>query len=390
MRRDGSWLQQVKVHQEMWDQHGCWKFLPWHRAQLLAMEALVRDRTGETDFVMPYWNWLDPVPDELFDLPALTLDRVEMYRPRRVRRGQRIPEWFINDRFRGRLSNSVDMFLGQPASANGGLGGKGSAERYSHDSVHDFVGGDMGLPEYSPNDPIFWLHHCNIDRVWATWEAQNGPVYPSAWRQERIEGLIRPNGAPVPATTAGTLVDTAALGYRYDALDIVAFAVPPDVRRSVLKRVPLNVSLIGGGDSGRLEGRLPRPFETAVRYNPGQTGGTGTVAWEATVRLYVTVESRHDRQRAFTVSLSEHAPESDVLWSFVFPSMKGHRGTGHHGGEQVHLIDASTLLDLFAEDRGRGNRLIIRSAQTFADGLAPLPILAARMVGEARLVRTSF
>ena len=348
------------------------------------MEALVRDRTGETDFAMPYWNWLDPVPDELFDLPALTLDEVAISGPRNVGRGDRIPARFINDRFHGRLSDSVDVFLGQPVSANGGRGAKGSAERYSHDSIHGFVGGDMAWIDYSPNDPIFWLHHCNVDRVWATWEAQNGPVYPSAWRQERIEGMIRPNGASVPATTAGALVDTAASGYRYDALDIVAFAAPRDVRRSVLERVPVNFSLTGGGDSGRLEGRLPRPFETAVRYNPDQNGGTGTVAWETTARLYVTVEPRHDRQRALTVSLSEHAPASDLLWSFVLPSM-----TGHHGGEEVHLIDASTFLDLFAEDRGRGNRLIIRSADTFAEGLAPLSILAARMVGEARLVRTS-
>lgn len=384
MRRDGSWQQQVAIHQGAWDQHRCWRFVAWHRAQLLAIEALVRDRTGEADFAMPYWNWLDPVPDELFDLPALSMDGEALTGPRSVRRGDRIPARFVSDRFLGRLSDSVDVFLGQPASANGGRGGKGSAERYSHDSVHGFVGGDMAWIDYSPNDPIFWLHHCNIDRVWATWEAQNGPVYPSAWRQERIEGFVRPNGARVPATTAGALIDTAALGYRYDALDIVAFAVPPGVRRSVLKRVPVNVALAGGGDPGRLEGRLPRPFEMAVRHNPGRTEGNVTLAWETTARLYVTVESRHDRQRAFTVSLSEHAPESDVLWSFVFPSM-----TGHHGGEEVHLIDASTLLDLFAEDRGRGNRLIIRSADAFADGRAPLSILAARMVGEARLVRTS-
>ena len=34
--------------------------------------------------------------------------------------------------------------------------------------------------------------------------------------------------------------------------------------------------------------------------------------------------------------------------------------------------------------------MIIRSADAFGDGRAPLSILAARLVGEARLVRTSF
>jgi tyrosinase len=38
-----------------------------------------------------------------------------------------------------------------------------------HNLVHQNIGGDMGPPT-SPNDPIFWLHHCNVDRAWAIWQ----------------------------------------------------------------------------------------------------------------------------------------------------------------------------------------------------------------------------
>jgi len=38
-----------------------------------------------------------------------------------------------------------------------------------HNLVHRWVGGNM-LDMSSPNDPIFWLHHCNIDRLWAVWQ----------------------------------------------------------------------------------------------------------------------------------------------------------------------------------------------------------------------------
>jgi tyrosinase len=38
-----------------------------------------------------------------------------------------------------------------------------------HNRVHLWVGGSMQLST-SPNDPVFFLHHCNIDRIWAIWQ----------------------------------------------------------------------------------------------------------------------------------------------------------------------------------------------------------------------------
>jgi len=49
-----------------------------------------------------------------------------------------------------------------------------------HDGPHYWIGGDNGQMRsvgVSSFDPIFWLHHCNIDRIFAIWQAINPNTY---------------------------------------------------------------------------------------------------------------------------------------------------------------------------------------------------------------------
>lgn len=48
-----------------------------------------------------------------------------------------------------------------------------------HDQIHGLVGngGHMAIIDYSAFDPIFWLHHANVDRLFAIWQA----IYPNNW-----------------------------------------------------------------------------------------------------------------------------------------------------------------------------------------------------------------
>ncbi|CAG8701000.1 15865_t:CDS:2, partial [Dentiscutata erythropus] len=51
---------------------------------------------------------------------------------------------------------------------------------FVHDAVHGAVGGTgghMANPDLAAFDPIFFLHHCNVDRFLAIWQAIN----PNAW-----------------------------------------------------------------------------------------------------------------------------------------------------------------------------------------------------------------
>lgn len=51
--------------------------------------------------------------------------------------------------------------------------GVGFPQPGMHDRVHEWVGGDMRTGT-SPNDPVFWLHHSNVDRIWAGWQRRFG------------------------------------------------------------------------------------------------------------------------------------------------------------------------------------------------------------------------
>jgi tyrosinase len=48
-----------------------------------------------------------------------------------------------------------------------------------HNDVHVWIGGDRGDmgPSSSPNDPVFFLHHCNVDRIWEAWMQRNNRTY---------------------------------------------------------------------------------------------------------------------------------------------------------------------------------------------------------------------
>lgn len=101
----------------------------------------------------------------------------------------------------------------------------------NHNRVHVWVGGSMG-PVTSPNDPVFFLHHCNVDRIWALWQFRHpGQNYPEVVPNvtppgNRPEGL---NEAMPPWTSPPELVRPVdvlnhtsitiggrSLGYTYD------------------------------------------------------------------------------------------------------------------------------------------------------------------------------
>ncbi|KAI9692221.1 MAG: hypothetical protein M1822_006451 [Bathelium mastoideum] len=64
----------------------------------------------------------------------------------------------------------------------------GSLEDF-HNSMHDFIGseGHMGTTSIAAFDPVFWMHHCNIDRYLAVWQAIN-----SDWFDDDPDELKKP------------------------------------------------------------------------------------------------------------------------------------------------------------------------------------------------------
>lgn len=87
-----------------------------------------------------------------------------------------------------------------------------------HNRVHVWVGGDMS-PGTSPNDPVFFLHHCNVDRLWAQWQAANPavPYVPNGGGppSHNLNDLMTHLNTPSP-TPAFSLDYRHNLGYMYD------------------------------------------------------------------------------------------------------------------------------------------------------------------------------
>jgi tyrosinase len=103
--------------------------------------------------------------------------------------------------------------------------------------VHYFVAGSYKVgdqvwfgsfkPHSSPNDPVFFLHHAFVDKIWADWMVRHGQQYlPQEAIPQPIGGVvsvpgkntpIKPFDKVVPNFSApGSVLDHHQLGYRYD------------------------------------------------------------------------------------------------------------------------------------------------------------------------------
>src|SRR4051794_6061155 len=223
--RPTSWAYQAAIHglppgQEGDDfinqcQHNCWFFLPWHRLYLYYFERIVRaavvahpdiDEDTKREWALPYWN---------YEGGARTLSLPPAFRSKTLADGKTENALCVDQRNPGRNDGDpVDSTEAasedardQPAfSLEGPAGGFGGAatqwnhfdedpnnypgflERAPHGSIHVAMGGYMGRFETAGLDPIFWLHHCNIDRLWEVWlgqqDGRENPNAGSAWAKQ--------------------------------------------------------------------------------------------------------------------------------------------------------------------------------------------------------------
>jgi hypothetical protein len=136
--------------------HGTSHFLPWHRDFLRRFEDGLRGYHPEIS--IPYWNSTVDTSssDPLWDNDFL---------------GQFDAAWGLN-----RVLGGATLPSPQRALDSLGLGSYSSfwpdVENALHNSPHNWVGGVMASLA-SPNDPVFYLHHCWIDLLWAQWQVLN-------------------------------------------------------------------------------------------------------------------------------------------------------------------------------------------------------------------------
>jgi tyrosinase len=222
---------QVEIHRTRCP-HGNWYLLPWHREFILSFEEIVRSLpiSGASTFAIPYWNWTtSPTLPPMFRYPTMS-DGVT---PNPLYNSTRLiaPDTAIKAELVGK--SRMDRIYNQTAFESFGSsraagqdstsstwqrqkGIYGMLESSPHNGVHSSIGGDMGT-HYSPRDPLFWLHHSNIDRIWRSWNQQgNNNSNESYWNDFVFSNnFARPNGALYSIAVR----DISAASYVYDSLD---------------------------------------------------------------------------------------------------------------------------------------------------------------------------
>ena len=264
-------------------QHGSWYFLPWHRGYLLALEANVRAAVvklgGPTTWTLPYWNYFKPNENPLppaFASPDWPDGQGNnpLFVPQRYGPNNDGNVFVPVDQINLAALNDPD-FTGVASGGSPGFGGvdtgfehggqvHGGIETQPHDWVHGLVGGGdpqnpqlpglMSDPDTAGLDPIFYLHHANIDRLWEVWRENPAthvdPTDPN-WLGgpgsigDRIFSMPMPDGNPWDYTPAD-MTDLGKLGYTYDDLSPASPVPQPGLRLMRLGAPPAAAQKLEG------------------------------------------------------------------------------------------------------------------------------------------------
>jgi tyrosinase len=201
---------------------GLYRFLAWHRRYLIEFEKAlgVADsalRPGAAPLTAPYWRWQDPFPAWLANfLPAKVPGTATTPPPRK----NAAPPAKAT-------AADIDLILHQFAIQQTGISGQNDYAKFTfglegfgrrpngsplpgHNQGHAWVGGIMNNTSTSPTDPIFWLHHAEVDRIWEIWRQANPTPAPPLQGANRVMD-------PWPESY-DQLLAPATFGYKYDSL----------------------------------------------------------------------------------------------------------------------------------------------------------------------------
>lgn len=458
-------------------QHGTWYFTPWHRGYLMALEAQLRkdivSKGGPDTWALPYWNYFGGQDGSQYQLPPAFATQtlpdgspnplyvVMRYGPEGdsniyvptpagaaahpehspYRRGEASEKALADDLFTGTDAvTKLPGFGGPDTGFAHSSGYFGNLESDPHNLVHVYVGGtsksnpeESGLmsdPGTAALDPIFYLHHGNIDRLWAEWNAlgNTNPTAPS-WLDGPAQQFVMPgtNGQPWYYTPA-EVTDLDALNYRYQELAAPAarpvpmlaerlalLGAPADAanRAPVAQAVPKQPELLGASAGPlRIQGISN---ETLVKLDTGEQrktvrsfsnfiGEQATAARGATNaapaplpdKAFLKLESVRGTSDATVLSVyvsapaTGTAPEGEQLLAghaALFGMRRASVQEGQHGGEGLTIIlDITPVIDQLH----LANTLDVSSLQVNIVPNRPLSDKATIQVGRISIYRQAF
>ncbi len=199
-----------------------WFFLPWHRLMLAQFEGVIREVLQDEDFSLPYWNPVTGNPDDFIVPAVFRVPGTTLYNGTRwpwVNGGDRIDtiykDWInlsaLNEKF----------YIDSPT---GNLGFNPRMDQNPHFFTHFALGGDMAEFSTVGGDPMFYIHHANVDRIWESWNrlGNTNPIDPKYLNRVFSYGDRSNKRADLPVSASDR---TAQMGYEYDAYEL-----PPQPR----------------------------------------------------------------------------------------------------------------------------------------------------------------
>lgn len=222
--------------------HGAPGFLPWHRAYLLDLERELQ--AIDPSVALHYWRFDQASPniftrdflgvsDAIGTVEFSATNPLQFWVTDGVPGINRRPFFSTNSAPPGLRTEAQTIALGATYTLFRVMEGN------PHGSAHTSFGGSISSIGTAARDPLFFLLHCNVDRLWAKWQRQNGRFNstqaasydntPSAighnlpdtmWPWNGITGPPRPPTAPGGTLAASPIVSAPGLSPRVrDMLD---------------------------------------------------------------------------------------------------------------------------------------------------------------------------
>jgi tyrosinase len=213
-------------------EHGSYFFLAWHRMYLYYFERIIRKYSRDPNFSMPYWDYGSPrehaVPAAFLVAKLDGGKDNPLFTPRSLsaNSGTALPETayssckaftysvFSGDRPRdtfGGLVRPARKSSASPSDEHGAL------EVMPHDAIHAIIGGVMAFPPVAAEDPLFLVHHTNIDRLWQKWMDVPGHTIPDDRQLLDTPFTFYDEDGKEVSKSAREILDTLGqLNYRYE------------------------------------------------------------------------------------------------------------------------------------------------------------------------------
>lgn len=293
--------------------HGNGMFLPWHRHFLIQYERALRSQRA--GICIPYWDaTLDnnsafsssPVFSTTtgfgrFSTGCVTFTQLSGSLSDNngcVTRNSRWSAFQTTAQVNSFIVNSANYNSFSRALENG-----------VHNQVHVAVGGNMGTFR-SPIDPLFFLHHCNIDRIWAQWQSRNfntrittdygwrAPLSPFGTRYESLTSFL-----PNYNVQVRDVMDISRLCYRYSDVPVKPGST------STGTNTPGLVRRAYGDDDDEDDDDVPAP-KSPKSANSGYNSGPAPTQGPAYATHEPYLEAIVDLGELCAVPVAEPLPES--------------------------------------------------------------------------------